>query len=124
MRMARNRPIAWLAIVLVALNALWPLVAQARPKSHGILVPLCTIDGVTHYTELPAPKAPAEQRSEANHEHCKICLFGLERAFLPTVTAQVDTRSGAGISRWFTARFPRDRSFDSLARPRAPPVFS
>ena len=43
----------WLAILAVALNALWPLIAQARPK-NVLLVPVCTVEGVTHYMELTA----------------------------------------------------------------------
>ena len=124
MRTLRHRSVAWLAIVLVALNALWPLVAQARPKGPGILVPVCTIEGITHYAELPVPKAPLEQRSDANHEHCKVCLFGLERAVLPTAAPQAVACSDGKIARPPAGAAAPDFSFDSLARPRAPPAFS
>ena len=124
MRTLRRRSVAWLAILLVGLNALWPLIAQARPKAPGILVPVCTIEGITHYAELPAPKAPLEQRSDASHEHCKICLFGLERASLPSAAPQVAAAADRDIATLPAAVAAADSSFHSLARPRAPPAFS
>ena len=121
MQQARTRSIAWLAIVLVALNALGPRVAHARPTVPGLLVPLCTIDGITHYSELPAPKPPLEQRSDANHEHCKICVFGIERAFVSTVPLPVINPAGREIAPPLAAAELADRLLDSSARPRAPP---
>src|SRR5213075_2449872 len=75
MRLRRDRAAAWIAILAVALNALWPLVAQAKPSSV-VLVPVCTVGGVTHYIEVPGGKSPAEQSSSAQHEHCKFCSSG------------------------------------------------
>ena len=44
---------AYLALLGLVLHALWPLIAQARPK-NVLLVPVCTVEGVTHYMELTA----------------------------------------------------------------------
>jgi hypothetical protein len=71
---------AWLGIVALALQVAWPLLAVAKPRSV-VLVPLCTVDGTTHYLELPTGKAPLE-RSSAHREHCPACFVG-ERAALP-----------------------------------------
>jgi hypothetical protein len=75
--MRRSFP-AWLAILALTLQALWPLLVHARPANVH-LVPLCTIDGVTHFVEIPGGKSPAEQRSGSFHEHCKLCVFGVDR---------------------------------------------
>ncbi|MDH5221612.1 MAG: DUF2946 family protein [Betaproteobacteria bacterium] len=69
---------ALLAIVAVALQAAWPLIAQARPQDRGHLVPLCSVGAETRYVEIPAGKLPAEQRSAAYREHCQLCVLGAE----------------------------------------------
>ena len=60
---------AWLAIVAMALNALWPLIAQAKPS---LLVPVCTVGGTTHYVEIPGGTTPVDSQ----HEHCAFCFAG------------------------------------------------
>src|SRR3984893_3864181 len=81
MRQRQNRLAAWVAALAMALNALWPLIAQAK-RSSVILVPVCTVQGVTHYIELPGGNSPLEQKSSAQHEHCSYCSFGGERVAL------------------------------------------
>src|SRR5258706_13388781 len=56
--MVMKRIGAWLAIFAIALQAALPLIASAQPRSVA-LVPLCTVDGVTHYVEVPTGKTPA-----------------------------------------------------------------
>ncbi len=73
----------YLACFAMALQALWPLIAQAKPRAVT-LVPICTVQGVTHYLELPAGNSPLEQKSSSHHEHCAYCSFGAERVALPT----------------------------------------
>src|SRR3954470_24187083 len=82
-----NRTIAaYVACMAMALQALWPLIAQAKPRSVT-LVPVCTVQGVTHYLELPASSSPLEQKSSSQHEHCSYCSFGAERAAAPSSRA-------------------------------------
>lgn len=76
MFLRRNRLAAVLAVLAMALQAFWPLLAQARPRIAGELVPVCTVEGVTHYLELPAGKSPLDERSASHGEHCKLCVFG------------------------------------------------
>jgi len=71
----------WLAALAIALHAFWPLIANARPESVN-LVPVCTVDGVTHYAEIPGGKSPLDESSSAHHEHCSFCFLG-ERLALP-----------------------------------------
>src|ERR1700682_2347316 len=90
--MKPNRIAAYLAALAMALNALWPLIAQAKPRSVT-LMPVCTVQGVTHYIELPGGNSPLEQQSSAQHEHCSYCSFGAERvALAPLLQSIISTR--------------------------------
>ena len=61
----------WVAVLALTLQASWPLVVAAKP--HAVtLVPLCTVDGVTHYLEVPTGDAPAG----TPHQHCSFCFLG------------------------------------------------
>jgi hypothetical protein len=65
----------WLAILAIALQAAWPLIAAAKPRAVA-LVPLCTVDGVTHYLEVPTGKTPLDD-SATGHDHCAFCFLGV-----------------------------------------------
>jgi hypothetical protein len=111
-----------LAILAMALHAFWPLLAQAKPNS-ALLVPICSVDGVTHYLELPAGKTPAEQ-SSAHHEHCASCSFGGERLALPSFFEFIaSSDSSAEKSPDAELSSPKAEQPFS-ARPRAPPAVS
>src|SRR3954471_7659230 len=66
----------WLAILAIALNAAWPLIANAKPQSVH-LVPLCTVEGVTHYVEVPGGTTPLDESANSHHEHCSFCFLGM-----------------------------------------------
>src|SRR5436305_11994725 len=66
----------WLAILAIALHAAWPLLANARPKSVH-LVPLCTVEGITHYLEVPGGTTPLDESTNAHQEHCSFCFLGV-----------------------------------------------
>src|SRR5436190_9610323 len=69
------RPVGtWFAILAIALQAAWPLIAAAKPRSVA-LVPLCTVDGVTHYLEVPTGKTPLD--GAAHQDHCAFCFLGV-----------------------------------------------
>jgi DUF2946 family protein len=89
MPLYRNRFAALLAILAIALQALWPLIAQAKPVLPGERVPVCTIEGITHYIELPAPDSAVEKSSAAHHEHCKMCVFGAAKLTALPVAAPI-----------------------------------
>ena len=59
----------------IALQALWPAIAQARP-SDSVLVPICSMDGTRHEIELPIGK------TQDGSEHCKLCLLGDGKTFV------------------------------------------
>jgi hypothetical protein len=70
----------WLGIAAIALQIAWPLIAVAKPRAVT-LVPLCTVDGVTHYLEVPTGKAPPEE-SSSHGDHCALCCLGLGAALV------------------------------------------
>jgi hypothetical protein len=113
-------------MLAVALQAAWPLIAQARPQERGHLVPLCSIDGVTHYVEIPAGKRPVERRSAAYHEHCQLCVLGAERLAAVPPAPLPSLRVAPAVlvvpDHAPSARFPVH--FDSPAAARAPPAAS
>jgi hypothetical protein len=87
MHRRRNKLAISLAIFALLLQAFWPLLAQARPGPQTMLVQLCTIDGITHYAEIPVRvDAPAEEHTSIHSGHCVMCVFGAERVLaLPSL---------------------------------------
>jgi|SRR6185436_3965669 hypothetical protein len=125
MPLYRNRVAALLAMFAMALSALWPLISQAKPRVPGTQVPVCTIEGITHYVELPAPDTPVEQRSSSHHEHCKMCVFGAERpAALPAVASPIEPGAGREAVQPSFQPSKSPSSFHPPAQPRAPPAAS
>ena len=125
MPLHRNRAVALIAMLAMALQALWPLIAQAKPDIPGMQVPVCTIDGITHYVELPSPDSPVEKSSAAHHEHCKMCMFGAERlAVLPFATPLVKLAQGIDPAPDSLPAVSSPSSFHTPALPRAPPAAS
>jgi hypothetical protein len=116
------RSAAWLAALAMALQALWPLIAQAKPRS-STLVPICTVDGVTHYFELRKGDTPLEKRTTAQHDHCAFCSLG-GVAVLPSVPHAFHNDRFVGREAAQPLLQPlASRSFSS-AHPRAPPLIS
>jgi hypothetical protein len=126
MSRSRIRTAAWLAALAIALNALWPLVAQAKPHAAGELVAVCTVEGTTHYIELPAGKAPLDEQSAKHQDHCAFCVFGSDRAAPPTQLQPAPPASSTDASPPPMAaglQLTRNRSV-SPGSPRAPPAAS
>ncbi len=122
--MRQRSPVAvYLAVLAIALQALWPLLAQAKPR-NAVLVPVCTVQGVTHYIELPSSGTPAEERAASQHDHCSFCSFGGERAALspflqPAVSTRLEEAQPPHVA---VGELRSERP--SHARPRAPPAVS
>ena len=118
----RNAGLA--AILAVLLNALWPLLAHAKP-ADSLMVPVCTVGGETHYIEMERGDSPLEKRSQAQHEHCKLCVFSAERVSLLPMTLPVLTLAALPDAR--PAAHAEVLSAAPSIRPaqsRAPPVAS
>jgi hypothetical protein len=125
MTQPRRRSAAWIAILAMALQVVWPLVANAKPAQAALLVPLCTLDGVTHYVELPAGKPG--QGDHAPAQHCKLCTFGADRGVAPAPNVILAVPAAAASPALTCATTAADR-FSSCclppAPPRAPPALS
>jgi hypothetical protein len=122
--MRHRSPIAvYLAVLAIALQALWPLLAQAKPK-NVLLVPVCTVQGVTHYIELPSSGTPVEEHAASQHDHCSFCSPGGDRAALasflpPVVSARIDETAPRHVA---VSEVRSETPYS--ARPRAPPAVS
>jgi hypothetical protein len=79
MRLAR-RIAAWFAVLALTLNALWPLLMQARAKA--IPQEICTVGGAKTISgagqDMPAPPAHHDLLSDC----CALCLNGVHAAAL------------------------------------------
>lgn len=127
MMLRHRRFPAWLAMFALSLHALWPLIAQARPKMPVMLIHVCAMDGRSQFVELVPDGSALEKRSAAQHEHCSMCVFGADRpAFLPPAAiASLIVPSASGEAPILSAAAAPPRShFHPPAYPRAPPSVS
>lgn len=116
---------AWLAIFAMALQAFWPLIAQAKPQ-YVQLVAVCSVAG-THYVPLSLPgETPLEKGSAAQGEHCKLCVFGADRFLaLPPASPPalvVEHCQSGWLSPSAEGVYPS--ATHQPAQPRAPPLRS
>ena len=117
---ARRLP-ALVAVLAILLQSLWPLIAQARPRAASTLVPVCTVEGVTHYIELRTDRAPADERASSHVEHCGLCVLGADRVALPAFQVPSFDSDGAEVRP--DARIEDFQRFSPTAfRSRAPPA--
>lgn len=123
MQLSRRRSVAWIAAFAVLLQALWPLLSHARPKDASLLVPVCTVDGVTHFLEIKTGKTPLEERRSSHGEHCKLCVFGGDKVAAVVAPVSVALISGTSQAVPLAKFVPLAVSTRrSPAHPRAPPV--
>jgi hypothetical protein len=70
----RRRTAAWLALAAMALNAAWPLLANAQPADPALEI--CSAASGSH----AGGGAPATPGKGYHASHCNLCPFGAERA--------------------------------------------
>jgi hypothetical protein len=109
---------SWLALAAIALQIAWPVLVNAKPRSVT-LVPLCTVDGVTHYLEVNTGKTPLEE-STKHTSHCSLCYLGLATVGLPshTPSAWFEAETADVVSPAAVFSFP---PFALIRSARAPP---
>lgn len=117
--MIRRRSLpAWLAIIAMALQALWPLLAQAKPFDPLQAAAVCSAAGTVAPSggDVPAEGGPA-------HEHCRLCVSGSAKPLLAmadcTALLQVEAVPAERIALAHVA--PQVHRFHPPASPRAPP---
>jgi hypothetical protein len=119
MRRIRSRTAAWLALAGMALNAFWPLLANARPSVPALPSEICTATGLKHGEGVPG-EAPGKS---VQPSHCTLCPFNAERgpAISGAAPALVCTMPDCGQVRELFSDRPLKAALDPAAPPRAPP---
>lgn len=111
----RWRTVAWLALAAMALNAAWPLLANAKP---AVQPEICTSGGHA------AGGAPALPDKSYHASHCNLCPFGAERgAALAAEAAVLPLPASAPAQVFARAETPqRHTALYPATPPRAPPA--
>jgi hypothetical protein len=120
---SRSRIAAWLALAGMALNASWPLLANARPRVPALPSEICSATGLNH----AAGGAPADSPNKNVHaSHCSLCPFNAERGAAISHVAPQGLRSAPAVARVFTRSeaLRPVTAFHPTAPPRAPPFLS
>ncbi len=115
---ALRRCAALAALLGIALQALWPLVAQAR-SGRSIPVAICSVAGSHRSVEVPVDGG----KNGTVAEHCKLCVLGADR---PVLSSSFQALLLAGTAAEVVLQRAQESSRPSLrasARPRAPPAF-
>jgi DUF2946 family protein len=115
-----RRTAAWLALAAMALNAAWPLLANAQPANPA--AEICSAAGGNH----ASGGAPATPGKGYHASHCNLCPFGAERGAAVSHAMQPRLPAAPVLAQAFK-RYdaPRpDTATHPTARPRAPPSFS
>jgi len=119
----RSRLAAWLALAGMALNAFWPLLADARPSVPALPSEICSATGLKHSGDGVPPGAPGKGSQPS---HCNLCPFNAERspAISGAAPALVCPMPACGQAPAFFAEPQFQAALDLAAPPRAPPFLS
>ena len=112
-----------LAIGLMALNVLWPLIANADPRSPPFNAGICTANRTSGAQGADADKLPVQIPAEKLRlAHCDFCTSGSCSAPLPDAMSSAVTPSDAAHEYpWIAAPFFGNGNSFLLAQSRAPP---
>ena len=113
---------AWLAILVMALHALWPVLANAKPGSSSF-VEVCTADGMRFVQGNPdAPGDSGGVRSV----HCALCSLGADKVppVPQTPLFKLDDSVAVALPLGQDGPAQSATPTHSPAHPRAPPAFS
>jgi hypothetical protein len=122
-----RKVVAWVAILGIALNALWPLLAHAAPAgTHEFSVPVCSTNG-TFYTTASnaAPKPVKAPPASSALPHCPFCLGVSDQVpALATTPVVVFLLALSGHAPVHVQAFVWTSFTHPYSHPRGPPVFS
>jgi hypothetical protein len=126
MPLRRNRLASVLAMLAMALQVFWPLLAQAQPNDPTSDAPICSVQGDGSRAGFSGGNLPAGDGAGHHQKHCKLCFGGFDR-----VQVLVPAPCGAFRSQAFVVEAPAALPAASVrstsaspAQPRAPPAFS
>ena len=116
---------SWLALAVFALNAFWPLLANARPADVSWQMELCSSQGMKTIPGGPT-SSPADGGAMLLTPHCPLCFFGADRVFAPMAAPLqfVSTAAPASRPQYAVQSAESHGDIFSPAHPRAPPVLS
>ena len=116
------RVASWIAILAMALNALWPLLANARPAGVAPLTEICTAQGMKSAAGDPAA-LPDDTAAKHLQAHCALCSFGADNPFaLPSIPLHAASEPASGSGPLPAILFAEPGSdIRTPAHPRAPP---
>ena len=113
---ARKAFATWLALLALALNIGWPLIAKAAPADVSGLSDICTVGGskAAGSSHLPSTQLAGK--------HCSVCSLSPERSPPPSVAPAFEAGDGAGLA-WLPEYAVPAGSAPQfhLFSPRAPP---
>ena len=118
-----RRAASWLATASMALNAAWPLLANAKPNVPALAAEICSATGLSHASGGAPAGAPEK---DLHASHCTLCPFGAERCAAIPLAARPPLPS-APAPEPALARSDAPRAQVALrlsAPPRAPPLLS
>lgn len=125
MNRLRHRYSTWIAILAMTLNALWPMLAQAKPGPAPTLHEVCTASGMQIVSV--SGEMPADQQSTAKASpHCAFCSLGTDLLAIPPADQSCIARITFvrdSVPATEDSPLP-DSESSSPALPRAPPVLS
>jgi hypothetical protein len=120
---SRSRIAIWLALTGMALNASWPLLANAKTSVPALPSEICSATGPKPAGESLPGDAPGKS---VQPSHCTLCPFNAERGPVISGTAPVLVSPAPDCGRvreFFAGRQPQ-AALDPPAPPRAPPFYS
>lgn len=121
-RSLTRRFAAWLAILAMGLNGLWPLLANAAPAEF--VAPVCSMVGTAIAVDaagMPAQPAPAKSLAP----HCPFCSTGSDHNPALATAETFAFAAPEPVARPQIAVISPKYSFVVLAAPpRGPPVLS
>jgi hypothetical protein len=120
---SRSRIAAWIALAGMALNAFWPLLANAKPSVPALSSEICSATGVQHSFESLPGEAPGKS---VRPSHCTLCPFNAERgpAISGATPLLVCLMPASGQVHELISEPQRHAALDPSAPPRAPPHLS
>jgi Protein of unknown function (DUF2946) len=120
---SRSRIAAWLALAGMALNASWPLLANAKPNVPALPSDICTATGMKHAGGKLPGNAPGKS---VQPTHCTLCPFNAERGpvLSGAAPALLCPMPDCGQVHEFFPELQLKAALDPAAPPRAPPFFS
>jgi hypothetical protein len=119
-----RRVAGWLAVLAMSLNALWPLVANAKPAwAFDPSIEICTVGGAT---SIGGGEGAPQPSGNAHQPNCSFCTLSLEKSVMPAqpVGVALAISEPARLAAQFLQQCPSQSLIYSISHPRDPPVLS